>query len=105
MAHSVQDIADQQAMHKKLRAWLPKAVTPEEADAVAVHLGDLYGAAAHLRALLEQLVSLDPEDRAAIRKTLLAMWIELYDHSAQHLAQLHGPLQDLIDGLHEEESE
>lgn len=105
MAHAVKDIADEQAMHKRLWEWLPRLVTEQEAEGVAVHFGDLYGAAAHLRALVEQLVSLDPGDRDAVLKTLLAIRIELYDHTAVHMAQLHGPLQDLLDGLCEEEPE
>lgn len=105
MAHPVKDIVAQQAMHKRLWEWLPRLVTDQEAEGVAVHLGDLYGAAAHFRTLLDQLVSLDPRDRAAVRKTLLAIRVELYDHTAQHAAHLHGPLQDIIDALYEEESE
>lgn len=105
MPHPVKDIADQQAMHKRLWEWLPRLVSDQEAEGVAVHLGDIYGAAAHFRALLEHLVSLDPRDRGAVRKTLLAIRVELYDHTAQHVAHLHGPLQDVIDALYEEEAE
>ena len=102
MAVASKRIAATVAMSKRLWRWLPVALSDDEAQGIVVHLADLYGASAKLRELVAGLPRIDPRDRAAVRRALLAVHTELYDHMWVHMTELRGALHDGIDGLYEQ---
>jgi hypothetical protein len=89
--------------HGALERWLDSIATQSEADAVRIHLSDLYGASAKLRALMLELIALDPlTERDKIRLSLTRIDVELYSHILMHIRDLRPGLESWLARLNRE---
>jgi hypothetical protein len=90
-------------LHRRLERWLPKIATEAEADAVGVHLGDLYGASDKLMALIGRLPDLDAiAERDEVRSLLTFIHVELYSHMLPHMEELREGLDAWLQRLNDE---
>lgn len=102
--HHIENRLDREIQfHRRLEQWLTTIATEEEADAVRVHLGDLYGASDKLMALLSRLPDLHATaDRDDVRSLLAYIHVELYSHMLPHMEGLRGGLDVWLQRLNDE---
>ncbi len=95
--------ADMQTSSQALSRVLPSAIGTDAAEAIRLHLSDLYASAGRLRELIERLGQVDPSDRQAVRSALLSIETELYEVLERHRTQLKKPLTATVKRLFAEE--
>jgi hypothetical protein len=90
-------------LYRRLEQWLPTIASEAEADAVRVHLGDLYGASEKLMALISRLPDMRATvDRHEIRALLAHIHVELYSHMLPHIEELRAGLEVWLQRLNDE---
>jgi len=93
-------VSDVQVMTEKLRSCLPKVLGEEIADSMIVHLADLYAASMTVRRLIDELSQSDADDPRSVRKALIAVDTELFEHVTNHLDELRPALQNAVEQLY-----
>ena len=91
------------AFNEDLWNWFLRFASEDELKDIVVHLSDLHAAAVPLRETIDRLSRIDPDDREAVRKALVDIDTQLYEHLAAHIEKLRSPLRALIGRLYEGE--
>jgi hypothetical protein len=98
-----QKTIDPVQFRRQLKDWLNRVATPEEVNAVWVHLIDLREAARDLAGYIEHLPTLDtPTELPSATELLSTINVELYDHMLAHMTELRSSLGQLVSRLAEE---
>jgi hypothetical protein len=93
--------AAEDVFRKRIESWCDLVTSHEKADSIRVHLKDLRNAGETLAALIAELPEIDPDDQVKVRKALLRIQFELYDHMKPHMDELFPGLDAVIDSLYE----
>lgn len=103
MASDQEAVKSELAFNEDLWESFLRFASEGEAQRIVVHLSDLHSAIGPLREAIARLLQVDHNDRQAVRRALIAIDTQLYEHLAAHVEQLRDPLRDLVRRLYDGE--
>jgi hypothetical protein len=90
------DEMDQRAVWRtQLEHWLRRVVSPQEADGLFHHLGDIRDSCQELMVLLSQLPTINLQASEG-RELFASLYGEMFEHLQSHLSKSKPAMQQLL---------